>query len=149
MIGVEREPTIHVGLITNAQSARITLHGRFSVNDSFTFPEGDYTVTPTLHTASGGPGPPPFTNFGNWEGVSIFFTPSGEIAPGQSLVIEMSIFEVFLDANVWGPGEVAAIEQYPTLSPAAPVPSVGVGGQLLLAVLLAGFGGCGLRRGRL
>ena len=45
MIGFEREPTIQVGLITGAQSARITLHGRFSVNDSFTFPAGDYTVT--------------------------------------------------------------------------------------------------------
>lgn len=45
MIEFEREPTIQVGLITGAQSARITLHGKFSVNDSFTFPEGDYTVT--------------------------------------------------------------------------------------------------------
>ena len=109
----------------------------------------DYTVTPTVHTASGGPGPPPSTNFGNWEAVSILFTPSGQIAPGQTLVIEMSIFEVFLDANVWAPGEAAVIEEYPTLSPATPVPSVGVAGQLLLAVLLAGFAGRALQRRRL
>lgn len=45
MTEFEREPTIQVGLMTGAQSARITLQGKFSVNDSFTFPEGDYTVT--------------------------------------------------------------------------------------------------------
>jgi hypothetical protein len=103
----------------------------------------DYTVTPTVHTASGDPG----GNFGNWEAVSISFTPSGEIAPGQTLTIEKSIFEVFLDANIWTSGEAAVIEQYPTVS-ATRVPAVGVAGNLLLALGMAGFGGRALKRRR-
>lgn len=73
----------------------------------------DYTVTPIVHTATSGP--PGGTNFGNWEAVSILFSPSGQIAPGQTLSVEMQIFEVFLDGDPWRPDDVAVIQQFPTV----------------------------------
>lgn len=74
----------------------------------------DYTVSPTFYS-----GPPdPGNNF-DWEMIDIFFSPLATILPGDVLRIEKQIFEVFGDANIWRPDDVAIIAQYPTPEPAS------------------------------
>jgi hypothetical protein len=60
---------------------------------------------------------PPIGINNDWEAIDIFFEPHAVIQPGDSLKIEKTIFEVFLDANVWQPGEIAQILEYPTPEP--------------------------------
>lgn len=90
----------------------------------------DYTLAPVIHTASGS------GNLNHWEAVTISFTASGFIAPGQTLSIETEIFEVFLDADTWMNGEIAEIGQFPT---AVPEPST-------LVLVLSGAALLGLRQ---
>jgi hypothetical protein len=52
---------------------------------------------------------------GDWVALSIFFSPSAAIQPGDILGIRKDIFEVFADADVWAPGEFALLGQYPTV----------------------------------
>jgi hypothetical protein len=121
---------------TTVTSSGVTIPGFLFVADSLVVArngtpliEGvDYTLTPTAHTATDGP--PGGTNFGHWEGVSIVFSASGEIAPGQTLTIEQQIFEVFLDGDPWRPDDVAVIQQHPS------VPEPRTWGMLALAVAL-------------
>ncbi|HMB96705.1 MAG TPA: hypothetical protein VKK61_11750, partial [Tepidisphaeraceae bacterium] len=74
----------------------------------------DYTISPTVYSGPSGSG-----NDGNWSAVDIFFAPGFAIAPGDQLVIQKSIFEVFLNSDVWNPGESAGISEYPTPEPAS------------------------------
>jgi hypothetical protein len=106
---------------TTVTSGGATIPGFLFVADSLAvmrngtpLTEGvDYTVTPIVHTATDGP--PGGTNFGHWEAVSIVFSASGEIAPGQTLTIEQQVFEVFLDGDPWRPDDVAVIQQHPSV----------------------------------
>ena len=67
-----------------------------------------------------------------WEAITIFFEPGAGIAPGETLVIDSQIFEVFLDADPWRPDEAAVIRQYPT---SVPEPATA----MLLALGLAAY----------
>ena len=58
---------------------------------------------------------PPGENFGHWYAFDIFFELGSTIQPGDALRIEKQIFEVFRDANIWMPGTIAVIAQYPTV----------------------------------
>ena len=89
----------------------------------------DYTLSVSVHTATTG-GMGGATNFGHWEGISILFSPSGQIAPGQTLEIEQQLFEVFLDGDPWRPHEVAELRQH------ASVPEPATWGMLALGLAL-------------
>jgi hypothetical protein len=69
------------------------------------------------------------------EAIWIFFEPHAVIQAGDELKIEKQIFEVFLDGDVWDPGELVEIAQYPTV----PEPSTFVLGTI-------GLLGLGCRR---
>ncbi|MGH7179849.1 MAG: PEP-CTERM sorting domain-containing protein [Tepidisphaeraceae bacterium] len=85
----------------------------------------DYTVSPTFYSGPGGdPG-----NSNHWEAIDLFFAPGREILLGDTLQIQKTIFEVFLDGNIWQPGEIATIAEYPTPEPS----SAAVVGMSLLA----------------
>lgn len=60
----------------------------------------DYTLVPTVNNTGIG-----VTPGGDWVALSILFSPSALIQPGDTLGITKSIFEVFGDANVWNQGE--------------------------------------------
>jgi hypothetical protein len=93
----------------------------------------DYTVSPTLYS-----GPSESGNDGNWQAIDIFFSPAAVIAPGDQLIINKDIFEVFGNADVWEPNEAAVLAEFPTVpEPAALTISI-----LCIAPLLA------RRRGR-
>lgn len=121
---------------TTATSGGVTIPGFLFVADSLVVLRNgaplvagvDYAVTPIVHTATDGP--PGGTNFGHWEAVSIVFSASGEIAPGQTLTLEQQIFEVFLDGDPWRPDDVAVIQQHPS------VPEPRTWGMLALAIAL-------------
>jgi hypothetical protein len=106
---------------TTVTSTNLTIPGFLLVADSLVvrrngtaLVEGvDYSATPVVHTVSDGP--PGGTNFGHWEAVSILFAPSGQIAAGQTLTLELDIFEVFLDGDPWRPDDVALLEQHPSV----------------------------------
>lgn len=124
---------------TTVASGGLTLPGFLIVADSLVVSrngtplvEGvDYSVTPIVHTATDGP--PGGTNFGHWEAVSIVFSASGGIAPGQTLTLEQQIFEVFLDGDPWRPDDVALLQQHPN------VPEPTLWGMLGLASTLLVF----------
>ena len=86
----------------------------------------DFTLVPTA--ASPGLGISPS---GDWVALSIFFSPSALIQPGDTLGITKRIFEVFGDANIWDQGEGALIAEHPSV----PEPS---------SIGLAAFGLVGL-----
>ena len=69
------------------------------------------TPSPVVATPAPGPGFDP----NGWESLVITFQPGFEIDSGDKLRIEKDIFEVFLDGNVWQPGEVAEIAQFPSI----------------------------------
>ena len=123
---------------TTVTSGGLTIPGFLFVADSLVVRrngsaliEGvDYTVTPVVHTATDGP--PGGTNLGHWEAVSIVFSPSGQIAPGQTLGIEQEIFEVFLDGDPWRPDDVAVLQQHPTVPEPATWGMLAVGFALVL-----------------
>ena len=95
----------------------------------------DYTLVPT--TADPGLGNTPT---GDWVALSIVFSPSAVIQPGDTLGITKDIFEVFTDGNVWDHGEFALLAEHPTV----PEPSaITLAGSALLAI-----GGAGLHRWR-
>jgi hypothetical protein len=57
----------------------------------------------------------PQGNPGHWSAFDILFQPGSTIQPSDTLRIEKQIFEVFGDGDIWMPGEVAIIAQYPTI----------------------------------
>jgi len=79
----------------------------------------DYTLTPTLFT--GPPGSGGQTNAGNWAAFDIALSPARTISAGNTLRINTSIFEVFLDGDPWMQNEAAVVAQYPVPEPAAAV----------------------------
>lgn len=121
---------------TTVTSGGLTIPGFLLVADSLVVRRNGaaltagvhYALTPTVHTASDGP--PGGTNYGHWEAVSIVFTASGAIAPGETLTLEQQIFEVFLDADPWRPDDVAVLQQHPN------VPEPKAWGMLGLATIL-------------
>ena len=79
------------------------------------------TANPTLGVTPGG----------DWVALSIFFSPSALIQPGDILGITKNIFEVFTDGNVWDHGEFALLAEHPTV----PEPStITLVGSALLAI---------------
>jgi hypothetical protein len=89
----------------------------------------DYTLVPTTdHTGIG------VTPSGDWVAISIFFSPSAAIQPGDILGIRKDIFEVFGDGNVWDSGEFALLAQFPTVPEPSSITlgSFGVVGMCLL-----------------
>jgi hypothetical protein len=86
----------------------------------------DYTLSTTVDNSGIG-----ITPGGDWVALSIFFSPSAVIQPGDVLGITKNIFEVFNDGDVWDVGEFALLGQYPTV----PEPS---------SLVLAAFGLIGL-----
>jgi PEP-CTERM motif len=86
----------------------------------------DYTLVPTINNTGIG-----VTSGGDWLALSIFFSPSAVIQPGDILGIRKDIFEVFGDSDVWDQGEFALIGEHPSV----PEPST---------LALAAFGLIGL-----
>jgi hypothetical protein len=80
----------------------------------------DYTLTFTEHPVSQ-PNQPNGVDPGrHWQGFSLFFGPSGQIGPSDTLRIEKNIFETYLNGDFWNPMVVAEIAEYPTVpEPAA------------------------------
>ena len=70
----------------------------------------DYTLVPTVNNTGIG-----VTPGGDWVALSILFSPSALIQPGDTLGITKSIFEVFGDANVWNQGEGDLLAEHPTV----------------------------------
>ena len=68
---------------------------------------------------------------GDWRTVSILLNPASDIQVGDTLGISERIYEVFGDADVWMPNEVALVGQ----NPSVPEPST---------LALAAFGGLAL-----
>lgn len=90
----------------------------------------DYQLVP--HVFLDGTGADsPNSNNGNWEAVWLFFEPGKEIQPGDTLMIDKDIFEVFLNERPWDPQIVAQIIEYPTPEPASL--ALIIGGIALLA----------------
>ena len=124
---------------TTTVSSGVTIPGFLFVADSLvvrrnaiTLVAGvDYTVVPIVHTATTG-GMGGGSNFGHWEAFSILFSPSGQIAPGQTLGIEQQLFEVFLDGDPWRPDEVAVLQQHPAVPEPATWGMLAVGLALVL-----------------
>lgn len=77
-------------------------------------------------------GPPIGGNNNHWQAIWIFFAPHAVIQPGDTLVIEKRIFEVFGDGNIWQSGEFAEVAQYPTPEPT----TLALGAPLLAGALL-------------
>jgi hypothetical protein len=121
---------------TAVTSGGLTIPGFLFVADSLvvmrngmSLTEGvHYSLTPLVHTASDGP--PGGTNDGHWEGVTIAFFASGAIAPGDTLTLSQQLFEVYLDGDPWRPGDVAVLQQHPS------VPEPKAWGMLALATIL-------------
>jgi hypothetical protein len=95
----------------------------------------DYTLVPTTDNTGIG-----VTLAGDWVALSIFFSPSAAIQPGDILGIRKDIFEVFGDGNVWDTGEIALLAEHPTV----PEPST----ITLAASALLVIGGASLHRWR-
>jgi PEP-CTERM motif len=102
----------------------------------------DYTLQFTLHpVVQPGPNPANHAEQGqHWQSVSIFFDASNTIQPSDTLTITKNIFETYLNGNIWSPGIVPVIAQYPTV----PEPSTFV----YLAAAVAVLGQRRLRRRR-
>jgi hypothetical protein len=121
---------------TTVTSAGTTIPGFLIVADSLVvmrdgapLTEGvHYALAPVVHTASDGP--PGGTNYGHWEAVSILFSASASIAPGQTLTLSQQIFEAFLDGDPWRPDDVALLQ----LAPSVPEPKLWA--MLALATIL-------------
>ena len=93
----------------------------------------DYTVIPTINNTGIG-----VTPGGDWVALSIFFSPSAVIQPGDTLGITKNIFEVFGDSDIWDVGEFALLAEHASV----PEPStfvLGIAG-------LAGLGFVTLRK---
>ena len=93
----------------------------------------DYTLSTVVDNSGIG-----LTPGGDWVALSIFFSPSAVIQPGDTLGITKNIFEVFGDANLWDVGEFALLGQYPTV----PEPSTFV----MLGLGIVSFFGYSLRK---
>jgi len=65
---------------------------------------------------------------GDWEALSIFFSPGATIQPGDTLRITKDIFEVFGNGKIWELDEAAVLAQYPTVPEPASVGLALVGG---------------------
>jgi hypothetical protein len=89
----------------------------------------DYTL---VTTPNSGP-PDPSGNDANWEAIDIFFNPSANIGPGNTLRIDKSIFEVFLDGNVWQNGEAAVIAEFPSAVPEPAAVAICAGALMAIA----------------
>jgi hypothetical protein len=93
----------------------------------------DYTVVAPPYA-----GPAAGLNGPNWETIDITLSPARFIAPGNSLIIQKDIFEVFGDATIWMTGEAAEIGEYPTTTGVPEPATLGVVGMALGASLIAG-----------
>jgi hypothetical protein len=94
---------------------------------------GDYTLSTVVDNSGIG-----VTPGGDWVALSIFFSPSAVIQPGDTLGITKNIFEVFGDSDLWDVGEFALLGQYPTV----PEPSTFV----MLGLGIVSFFGYSLRK---
>ena len=65
---------------------------------------------------------------GDWEALSIFFSPAALIQPGDTLRITKDIFEVYGNGKIWETNEAAVLAQYPTVPEPASVGLALVGG---------------------
>lgn len=86
----------------------------------------DYTLSTVVDNSGIG-----VTPGGDWVALSIFFSPSAVIQPGDVLGITKNIFEVFADSDIWDVSEFALLGQYPTV----PEPSTFVLGIAAMAGL--------------
>lgn len=93
----------------------------------------DYTLSTTIDNSGIG-----VTPGGDWVALSIFFSPSAVIQPGDVLGITKNIFEVFADSDLWDVGEFALLGQFPTV----PEPSTFV----MLGLGIVSFFGYSLRK---
>jgi len=86
----------------------------------------DYTLTTVPYSGPSDPG----GNDNGWEALTINLSPTKQILTGDKLVVNKSMFEVFLNGDIWHVDQNAELAQYPTV-----VPEPGSLGLLALAGL--------------